>query len=159
MIAGYLDQWIKDMFLVCENDFSSVYTGYVKRPFVGTHTTGRKIYIRKVKNTNIMTKVSLPTRSHAVFSLPDDIYLIDLSEIENIRAGKDHPAITFNSAYGHVRFVAFSGERLYHKVQQSTSLEQELCNPVQWLGPCPGYLEEYFNMYLCTPIRKRQYQG
>jgi hypothetical protein len=54
--------WIKDMSLLCENEFSSVYTAYVKPPFVGTRTTGQKVYIRKVTDTNVVLKVSFPSR-------------------------------------------------------------------------------------------------
>ncbi|KAI8582448.1 hypothetical protein K450DRAFT_227223 [Umbelopsis ramanniana AG] len=102
--------WIKDMSLLCENEFSSVYTAYIKPPFVGSQTNGRKVYIRKVTDINIVTKM--------------------YQEIEENGCGRDHQAITFDSASGHVHFVAFSGEHQYISSENETaSLEQVLAAP------------------------------
>ncbi|GAB5592371.1 hypothetical protein Unana1_07271 [Umbelopsis nana] len=94
------------MSLLCENEFSSLYTAYIKPPFVGTHTTGQKVYIRKVTDTNIALKIC--------------------DEIEENRCGRDHLAITFEPAHGHVYFLAFSGE--FSSGYEAKSLEQELAS-------------------------------
>lgn len=51
--------WIKDMELVCENEFSFVYTARIKPPFIGSRTSGKKVHLRQVKDQNIALKVNL----------------------------------------------------------------------------------------------------
>lgn len=49
--------WIKDISLLCENELTSVYIAYVKPPFIGSPTTGQKVYMRRVRDVNIAVEV------------------------------------------------------------------------------------------------------
>jgi hypothetical protein len=53
--------WISNRSLVCENEFSSVYTANVKPPFVGSQTSGQKVYLRKVKDRDLAKQVTICT--------------------------------------------------------------------------------------------------
>jgi hypothetical protein len=53
--------WISNRSLVCENEFSSVYTANIKPPFVGSQTSGQKVYLRKVKDRDLAKQVTICT--------------------------------------------------------------------------------------------------
>lgn len=67
--------WIKDMSLLCENEFCSVYTAYINPLLVDTNTIGWKAYIRKVTDINIVMKVS---RRCIMLFFPLLTYLLNL---------------------------------------------------------------------------------
>ncbi|GAB5590699.1 hypothetical protein Unana1_05599 [Umbelopsis nana] len=129
--------WIKDMSLLCENEFSSLYTAYVKPPFVVTHMTGQKVYKHKVTDTNIALKI--------------------YDEIEENRSGRDHLAITFDPANSHVHFVAFSGE--FPSGDEAKSLEQELASPFNGWAHVLAALRYMSIFIIRSQMLKLKYHG
>ncbi|GAB5587626.1 hypothetical protein Unana1_02526 [Umbelopsis nana] len=101
--------WIKDLYLLCENEFSSVYTAYIKPPFVGSHTSGQKVYMRKVKDENIAIQIytEIPANSYK----------------------RDHFAITFDPEDGYILFIETPGEA--QSVADMSSIEHVIATPFQ----------------------------
>ncbi|KAG2177607.1 hypothetical protein INT44_008119 [Umbelopsis vinacea] len=132
--------WITDMSLLCENEFSSVYTAYIKPPFVGAHTKGQKVYIRKVTDVNLLRKV--------------------YQTIEEVGRGRDHDAISFDSSSGHVHFIAFPGERHHISSEYDTvSLEIELAEPFNGWANVLNHLHVIIRGVYNPRIPRLEYHG
>jgi hypothetical protein len=95
------------MELICETEFSFVQTARIKPPFIGSRTSGKKVYLRQVESSkSIALKVNISflyLYEHS--SIPTCLF--PSVSVDNYIS--DHFAITFDQEHGFAQSIAWSG--------------------------------------------------